>query len=154
MGFLPFVESFISKALQKYLSMIVNLPMLANSSCNFCNAFILLCPMTKLFISYYISITRYLATLYQVWCLDHNYVGETIKVKILWHYSEPFASSSDHFSYFFKGVRPSFSSLTCYPHLFRMLGFDCSCINLLFLANDHLILFNVVAHVKTNVYPF
>jgi hypothetical protein len=86
----------------------------------------------KLHITYYISITKYLAALYQVWCLYHSFVRKAIRVKILWHHSGPFGSSSSHSSYFFRGVRPSFSGLTCCPHLFRMLGFDRSCISLLF----------------------
>jgi hypothetical protein len=39
-----------------------------------------------------------------------------------------------HFSCFFKGVRPSFSGPTCYPHLFMMLGLDRSCISIMFLV--------------------
>ncbi len=52
-------------------------------SCNFCDAFILLCPIAKLLTMYYIFITMCLVALYQVWCLYHSYVRKVIKVKIL-----------------------------------------------------------------------
>ncbi len=83
--------------------------------------------MAKLLTSYCISITKYIAMLYQVWCSYHNYVRKVIKVKILWHHNGPFSSSSGHSSYFFKGASLSFSCPTCYPRLFRMLGFNHSC---------------------------
>jgi hypothetical protein len=37
-------------------------------------------------------------------------------------------------SFFFRGARPSFNGSTCCPRLFRMLGFDRSCISFLFLV--------------------
>jgi len=101
---------------------------------SFCNASTLLCPLAKLFTTYYVSITMYLAMLYQVWCLYHSYVKKTIRVKIFWYRSGPFDSSSNHFSCFFKGAKDSFSHLTCCLCLFRMLGFDCSCISFSFLV--------------------
>ncbi len=67
----------------------------------------------------------YLVVLYQLWCLYHNYVGEVIRVKIIWHYNGSFGSLSNHFSCFFRGSRPSFNGPTCYYCLLRMLGFDC-----------------------------
>jgi len=70
--------------------------------------------------------------LYRVWCSYHNYVKKTIKVKILWHHNAPFSSSSSHSSYFFRGTRPSFNTLTCCLRLFRMLGFDWYCTNVAF----------------------
>jgi hypothetical protein len=90
--------------------------------------------MAELFTMYYISIIKYLATLYQVWCLYHSYVGKAMKVKILWHHSEPFGSSLSHFSYFFQGTRPSISGPTCYPYLLKILGFDHFCTSISFLA--------------------
>jgi hypothetical protein len=90
------------------------------------------CPTTKLLTSYYISITKYNVMLYQVWCLYHSYVRKIIRVKILWHHSGPFSLLSGHSSYFFRGARPFFSCLTCYPCLFRMLGFDHSCTSISF----------------------
>jgi hypothetical protein len=57
---------------------------------------------------------------------------KTIRVRILWHHSGPFGLLSSRSSCFFKGVRPFLSGPTCYPHLFRVLGFDCSCTNLSF----------------------
>ncbi len=94
----------------------------------------MLCLTTKLPPMYYVSITMYLATLYQIWYSYHNYVRKVIKVKIRCHHNGPFGSSLGHSSYFFKGLRPSLSGPTCCLRLFKMLGFDCSCINLLFLA--------------------
>jgi hypothetical protein len=60
MGSLPFVESFVLEVFQEDLNMIASLPMFANPQA------ILLCPIAKLLITYCISITKYLATLYQV----------------------------------------------------------------------------------------
>jgi hypothetical protein len=57
-----------------------------------------------------------------------------LRVKILWQHNGPFGSLSSHYSYFFKGARPSFSGLMCYPRFLRMLGFDRSCISFSFLA--------------------
>jgi hypothetical protein len=48
--------------------------------------------------------------------------------------SGPFGSLSSHSSCFFEGVKPSISGQTCYPHLFRMLGFDRSCTSISFLV--------------------
>jgi hypothetical protein len=89
----------------------------------------LLCPTTKLLTLYFISITKYIATLYQVWCSYHSYVKKVIRVRILWHQNGPFNLSSGHSSCFFKGARPSFNGLTCYPCLFRMLSIDHSYIS-------------------------
>lgn len=55
-------------------------------------------------------------------------------LRSFWYHSEPFGSLSSHYSCFFTGSRSSFNDLTCCPCLFKMLGFDCSCINLPFLA--------------------
>jgi len=74
----------------------------------------------------------YFVMLYRVWCSYHNYVKKTMKVKILWHHKAPFGSSLGHSSYFFKRVRLSLNTLMCCPCLFRMLGFDRSCISLSF----------------------
>ncbi len=84
--------------------------------------------------TYCISITRYLATLHQVWCLYHSYVGKAIRFRILWHHNESFGWLFGHYFYFFKGVRPSLSGPTWCLYLPRMLGFDRCCINLSFLA--------------------
>ncbi len=102
------------------------------SSSNFCYAFILLCPTTKPLTTYYISITMYLATIYQIWCSYHSYVRKVIRVKILWHHNGPFGSSSSHYSCLVKGAQPILNCPTCYPCLFRMLGFDYSCTSLFF----------------------
>jgi len=96
----------------------------------------------------------YLVALYRIWCSYHIYVRKAIRFKILWHHSEPFGSSLGHSSYFFKGVRPSFNGLTCCPHLYRMLGFDHFCINILFPTRWSLYFLDMVAHVKTGTYPF
>jgi hypothetical protein len=90
--------------------------------------------MAKLLTTYYVSITKYLVTLYRIWYLYHSYVRKAIKVKILWHHSGPFSSLLGHSSYFFKGLKPSLSGLTCCLRLFRMVGFDYSCINISFLV--------------------
>ncbi len=84
----------------------------------------------------------------------HNYVRKTIRLRILWHHNGPFGLLLGHFSYFFKGVRPSFNGLTSY---FAFLG--CWALIALtlvfhFQQDDHLTLFYVVAHVKTDIYPF
>jgi hypothetical protein len=80
--------------------------------------------MTKLLTTYCISITRYLVVLYWIWCSYHNYVKKAIRVRILWHHGGPFGLLLGHSSYFFLGVKPSFSGSTSYPRLFKMLGFD------------------------------
>jgi len=90
---------------------------------------------------YCVSITRYLLTLYRVWYSYHNYVRKTIRVKILWHHSGPFGSSLGHSSYFFKGLKPSLGGLTYCPHLFKMLGFHCSCNRFSFLTRWSLYFF-------------
>jgi hypothetical protein len=128
------MESFVSEVFQKDLNMIVSLFMLANPQAAFTMLFTLLCPSAKLLTTYYISITRYLATLYRIWCSYHSYVIKVINVRILWHHIGPFGSLSCHSSYFFKAARPSLSGLTCCPCLFRMLSFDHSCISFLFLV--------------------
>jgi hypothetical protein len=43
-----------------------------------------------------------------------------------------FGLLSNHSSYFFMGVKPSFNGSMHYPPFFRMLGFDCFCINFSF----------------------
>jgi hypothetical protein len=106
--------------------------MLVDPQTTICHVFTLLCLTVKLLIMYCISITRYFAMLYWVWCSYHSYIKKAIRVKILWHHNGPFGLLSSHFFCFFKGVRPSLSGPTCYPHLFRMLGFDRSCTNLSF----------------------
>jgi hypothetical protein len=128
------MESFISKAFQKYLNMITSLLMLTNPQATFTMFFTLLCPLAKLLVTYCISITRYFATLYQIWCLYHRYVIKVINIRILWHHIGPFGSLLGHSSCFFKGARLSLSGLMCCPRLFRMLSFDHSCISLLFLV--------------------
>jgi hypothetical protein len=55
--------------------------------------------------------------------------------KLLW--SRSFGTIVSHLvhpSYFFLRVKPSLSGPTCCTYLFKMLGFDCSCINISFLA--------------------
>jgi hypothetical protein len=110
--------------------------------------------MAKLLTTYCISITMYLVALYQIWCLYHIYVRKTIRFKILWHHSEPFGSSLGHYFCFFKGARPSFNGLTCCPHLFRMLSFDHSCINIPFPTGWSLYFLDVTTHVEIGIYPF
>jgi hypothetical protein len=88
--------------------------------------------MAELLTMYYISIIRYLAVLYWVWCSYHSYVKKTFSIRILWHHNGPFGLSSRHYFYFFRGTRPSFSGPMCYPCLFKMLGFDRSCASLSF----------------------
>jgi len=75
--------------------------------------------------------------LYQLWCLYHSYVGEAIRVKILWHYNGSFGSLSNHSSCVFREARPSFNGPTCYYHFRRILGFDCFYINLSFPTGSH-----------------
>ncbi len=94
----------------------------------------MLCLAAKLLTMYCVSITRYLATLYRVWYSYHSYVRKAIRVKILWHHSGPFGSLLGHSSCFFNGLTPSLDGSMCCPHVFRMLGFDCFCISLSFLA--------------------
>jgi hypothetical protein len=92
----------------------------------------LLCLVAGLPIANYISITRYLVTLCQVWCLYHSYVGKVINVKILWLHNGPFGLLLGHVFCFFKGARPFFNGLMCCLRLSKMLGFDHFYINLLF----------------------
>jgi hypothetical protein len=79
---------------------------------------------------------------------------EKLRVKILWHYSGPFGLLSDHSFYFFKGLGlPSVvrhatpTILGCWALIAPALVFH-------FEQDDHLILLNVVAHVKIDIYPF
>ncbi len=67
----------------------------------------------------------------------HSYVRKAIRVKIFQNLltidSGPFGLLLGHSYCFCRGARPSLNGPTCCPCLFRMLGFDRSCINLLFL---------------------
>jgi len=53
-----------------------------------------------------------------------------------WSFSTIMSHFAHHQVFFptFLGVRPSFNGPTYYPHLLRMLSFDCSYINLSFLT--------------------
>jgi hypothetical protein len=68
-----------------------------------CHAFTLLCPSPKLYISYHISISKYLAALHQVWFTYHGYARNVIRSKIFRYYGGSFGLSPNHFTYFFKG---------------------------------------------------
>jgi hypothetical protein len=117
------------------------------SSSSFCNVFTLLCPITKLPTMYYISITKYFTALHQIWCSYHNYVGEAIRFRILFHHSGPFGKSSNHSSCFFTRAKASFSGSTCCARLFRMLDFDHSYTSLSFPIGWSPYSFHAMAHV-------
>jgi len=102
------------------------------STCNRCDAFVLLSSTPRLFTVYYISISWCIVALCQVWFAHHGYVKKVNGREIFSYYGKSFGLSSCHCTYFFKGVSPSFNSLICCLHLLGMLGFDHSCIYHLF----------------------
>lgn len=143
-GFMPFAESFVEEALQKDLDIIVSFPILAYPHATF-----------RLFIAY-IFLSKYLATLCQVWFVYHGYIRKVIEAHgiLIWHYGGSFGSSSSHFTCFFRGVWPSFSVLTCHSYFLGMLGFNAYAFVTHFQWDDHPILFYAIAHVDTNIFPF
>jgi hypothetical protein len=64
MDFMPFVRSFVAKAFKKDFNIIMNPPYAYKSIGSHCNAFVLLCVMPMLFITYRIFISMYLVTLH------------------------------------------------------------------------------------------
>jgi hypothetical protein len=84
----------------------------------------------------------------------HSYVGKIIGYEIFWHYDGSFDSSLGHFTWSLKGI--SFPSMVWLVAL-TLLG----CWTLIaptlvihFQHDDHLILFDVVARVKTDIFSF
>ncbi len=70
---------------------------------------------------------------------------KVIKVRILWHHSAPFGSSSDHSSLVVRRATPAF--LRCWILIAPTLVFH-------FQQDDHLTLFDAVAYVEIGIYPF
>jgi hypothetical protein len=131
MGYLPYVEPFVSKAFQEDLNTIVNLPIFINPLVAF-----------VMFLFCYAQRPNYLQhTIFPSPSISHCYIEfdvctitmlENYKVKIFWHHSGPFDSLLGHFYYFSKGVKPPLNGLMCCPCFFKMLSFDNSYIFFLF----------------------
>ncbi len=62
-GSTSFVESFVVEVLREDLGTISNFLMLVNLQATFCDAFVVLCPMPRLFASYNVFISKYFIAL-------------------------------------------------------------------------------------------
>lgn len=129
-------------------------PYVCKSTCSLCDAFTLLCPTLKLYILYHISISKYLASLHQVWFTYHGYARRVIKCEISRYYGGSFGLSPNHFTCFFKGfglpLMVQFVTVTflgCWALIVPTFVIH-------FQWNDHPILLNVMAHIKMNTFPF
>ncbi len=76
-----------------------------------------------------------------------------LKVKILWHHNGTFGSLSSHYSYLFKGARPSLSALMRYPHCLGCWVLNIPRIVFHFQQDDHSTLLDVGAHVRLVFIP-
>jgi hypothetical protein len=88
------------------------------------------------------------------WFMYHGYAKKIIGHGIFQHQGGSFGSSLCHFTFLFKGLAlPSMVQLAT----FAFLG--CWALNVIafvtrFQSDDHPILLDVVAHIKTNIFPF
>jgi hypothetical protein len=83
----------------------------------------------------------------------HGYTKKVIGCKIFQHYNPSFNSSLNHFTYF-KGL-----GLPLAIQLVTLTFLGCwaliiPIVVIWFQQNDHPILFNAMAHVKTTTFPF
>jgi len=110
-----------------------------------------LCWTLGLLALYNVPICRYFITLYWVWYLYHNYVGEVTWCNIFWWFYWSLNSSSRNFFCFFKRAQPLFWTTTptflgCWA-LIAPTFFTC------FQQDDRPILLNVVTHVENRHFP-
>jgi hypothetical protein len=111
-------------------------------------------PMPKLFIVYHIFLSKYFATLHQVWIMYHGYIKNIIGHGIFWHYDESFGFSSCHFTYFIRGLSLPLMVQLGAPTFLGCWVMIVPTFITCFQSNDHRILFNVMPHVEIEIFPF
>jgi hypothetical protein len=84
----------------------------------------------------------------------HGYTKKDIGCKIFRHYNASFNSSLNHFTYFFKGFSLPLVIQLVTPTFLGCWALIIPTIVVCFQRNDRPILFNVMAHVKTTIFPF